>query len=138
VLIMVGLSLFLVSIMLVHRLGTRALRRADAWDCGHRENIPETQYTGESFSQPLRRVFGATVFAAREEVVMPPPGDDSPATHKVHMIDPVWSGIYETLGKGIGLIADQVNRLQFLTVRHYLMMMFTALVFLLLVVAVRQ
>jgi formate hydrogenlyase subunit 3/multisubunit Na+/H+ antiporter MnhD subunit len=138
VLIMVGLSLFLVSILLVHRLGTRALRRADAWDCGHRENIPETQYTGESFAQPLRRVFGSTVFAAREEVVMPPPGDEAPATHRLRMIDPVWSGIYESLGWTVGKIADQVNRLQFLTVRHYLLMMFTALVFLLLVVAVRQ
>jgi hypothetical protein len=35
-------------------------------------------------------------------------------------------------------IADHVNRLQYLTVRGYLLMMFLTLVFMLLVVAVRQ
>jgi formate hydrogenlyase subunit 3/multisubunit Na+/H+ antiporter MnhD subunit len=138
VLVMVGLSLFLIIIMLVHRLGTTAVRRADAWDCGHREDLPDAQYTGQSFAQPLRRTIGSTVFSAREEVEMPEPGDDSPARHRVHMIDPVWVYIYAQIERFVGAVADRVNRLQFLTVRHYLLMMFAALVFLLLVVAVRQ
>lgn len=138
VLVMVGLSLFAIAIVLVHRLGTTALRRADAWDCGHVEDIPQTQYTGQSFAQPLRRVFGHTIFAARESVEMPEPGDNRPARHRVSMVDPVWTYLYEGLAKGVDRIADQVNRLQFLTVRGYLLMMFVTLVLLLLVVAVRQ
>ncbi|MBR9972516.1 hydrogenase 4 subunit B [Magnetospirillum sulfuroxidans] len=138
ILMMFGLSLFAIAIFVVHRLGTQALRRADPWDCGHPEDIPQTQYTSQSFAQPLRRAFGHTIFQAREKVVMPEPGDMAPATHKVSMIDPVWSGLYLPLVRGIDWIADHVNRLQYLTVRGYLLMMFLTLVFMLLVVAVRQ
>lgn len=138
VLVMVGLALCGIAVLLVHRLGTTAMRAAPAWDCGHAEDIPETQYTGQSFAQPLRRSFAATIFRARETVIMPEPGDDSPARHQLHIIDPIWVGLYERLGRVVGAIADQVNRLQYLTVRRYLLMMFCTLVFMLLVVAVRQ
>lgn len=138
VLMMVGLVLFGVAILLVHRLGTVAIRAADAWDCGHAEDIPATQYTGQSFAQPLRRSFAATIFRVRETVVMPEPGDNSPARHQLRMIDPIWEGGYVRLGRVVDAIADRVNRLQYLTVRRYLLLMFCTLVFLLLVVAVRQ
>ncbi|MDA8231970.1 MAG: hydrogenase 4 subunit B [Magnetospirillum sp.] len=138
VLVLVGLSLFTFTIALVHRLGTRALRRADAWDCGHRESLPDAQYSGQSFAQPLRRVFAATIFRARERVQMPEPGDCGPATHEVSLVDPVWQGLYASIGRLVDYIADRVNHLQFLTVRRYLLMMFGTLVFLLLVVAIRQ
>jgi NADH:ubiquinone oxidoreductase subunit 5 (subunit L)/multisubunit Na+/H+ antiporter MnhA subunit len=138
VLVLFGLGLFTAAILLVHRLGTQALRRAEPWDCGHAEDLPDAQYGGQSFSQPLRRVYAATVFHARERVEMPEPGDTAPAVHTVTMVDPVWQGLYETLGRGVDFVADRVNRLQFLTVRRYLLMMFGTLVLLLLVVAVRQ
>lgn len=138
VLTMFGVGLFALAIFAVHRLGTQAIRRADPWDCGHPEDIPQTQYTGQSFAQPLRRAFGHTLFRARETVVMPEPGDNQPAQHRVDMIDPVWSGLYAPLVRVVDWIADQVNRLQYLTVRGYLLMMFMTLVFMLLVVAVRQ
>lgn len=138
VLVMVGLALFGIAIALVHRLGTRAIRAADAWDCGTPEDNPATQYTGQSFAQPLRRSFGATVFRARETVIMPQPGEDAPARHKVSMTDPIWTGLYLRLAKVVDAVAEHVNRMQYLTVRRYLLMMFCTLVFLLLVVAVRQ
>ena len=138
ILVMIGLALFAMAIFVVHRLGTQALRRADAWDCGHAEDNPATQYTSQSFAQPLRRAFGHTLFAARETVTMPDPGDNGPARHRVSMIDPLWSGLYAPLGRVVDWLADQVNRLQYLTVRGYLLMMFLTLVFMLLVVATRQ
>ncbi|MEW5727323.1 MAG: hydrogenase 4 subunit B [Pseudomonadota bacterium] len=138
ILVAMGLLLCGLAVMLVHRLGTRALRVSPAWDCGHAEDIPQTQYTGHSFAQPMRRAFAATVFRARETVEMPEPGDDSPARHRVSMIDPVWDGLYRGLARLVDLLADQVNRMQFLTVRRYLLMMFATLVVWLLVVAVRQ
>jgi len=138
VLVMVGLGMVALTVFAVHRLGTTALRRSDAWDCGHREDIPQSQYTGQSFAQPLRRVFAETLFAAREEVEMPEPGDLGPASLKVTVIDPIWLGLYASIMWLIDFIADRVNVLQFLTVRRYLLMMFATLVILLLVVALRQ
>ena len=89
-------------------------------------------------SRRLRRSFGATVFRARETVIMPQPGEDAPARHKVSMTDPIWTGLYLRLAKVVDAVAEHVNRMQYLTVRRYLLMMFCTLVFLLLVVAVRQ
>ena len=40
----------------IHRFASRAVRRAPAWDCGFPDPRPETQYTGSSFTQPIRRV----------------------------------------------------------------------------------
>lgn len=138
VLVMIGLALFGIAIAVVHRLGNTRVRAADAWDCGTPDDSPDTQYSGQSFAQPLRRSFGATVFRARETVVMPQPGDDAPARHRVHMIDPIWNGLYLRLARLVDAVAERVNRMQYLTVRRYLLMMFCTLVFLLLVVAVRQ
>ena len=138
VVLLSGLALIAATVFVVRRLGTRALRRAPAWDCGHREDIPDAQYSADSFAQPLRRVFGGWLFGAREEVFMPAPGDTEPARFTLHMRDPVWDGLYRPLGRAVSLAADLVNRLQFLTVRRYLLMMFGTLVILLLVVAARQ
>ena len=63
----------------IHRLASDKLRRAPLWDCGAPDASPATQYTAGSFVQPIRRVFGTTVFRAREIVEMPPPGDIRPA-----------------------------------------------------------
>jgi formate hydrogenlyase subunit 3/multisubunit Na+/H+ antiporter MnhD subunit len=113
-----GAVLMSLAVFTVHRWGTRALRRAPAWDCGHREDIPDAQYTPESMAQPLRRVFGATLFSAREAVDMPMPGDMSPARFSVETRDPLWQGLYEPVARWLNAAADQANRLQFLTVRR--------------------
>lgn len=138
VMLLSGALLMSLAVFTVHRWGTRALRRAPAWDCGHREAIANAQYTPESFAQPLRRVFGTVFFSAREKIEMPVPGDMAPARFTLSMRDPLWQGLYLPLAALIGKAADQANRLQFLTVRRYLLMMFMTLVVLLVVVAVRQ
>ena len=40
-------------------LASGALRRAPAWDCGFPDPQPATQYSAESFAEPLKRVFGS-------------------------------------------------------------------------------
>ena len=89
-----------------------------------------------SFAQPIRRVFGTSVFHARETVEMPPPGDMRPARLTVEMHDVIWDTIYAPIAIGIGIVADRLNRLQFLTIRQFLSFVFGALVFLLLVLAI--
>ena len=120
----------------VHRLASDRLRRAPAWDCGYPDPSPATQYTATSFAEPIRRVFGTVLFQAREQVEMPPPGDTRPARLTVQMTDPIWDWLYAPLARAVGIAADRLNRLQFLTIRQFLTLVFCALVILLLVLAV--
>ena len=120
----------------IHRLASDRSRRAPAWDCGYPDASPATQYTAASFAQPIRRVFGTLVFRATETVEMPPPGDTRPAKFTVTLSDPVWDTLYAPLVAAIGTAADRLNRLQFLTIRQFLSLVFAALVCLLLVLAI--
>jgi hydrogenase-4 component B len=120
----------------IHRFASHAIRRAPAWDCGFPDPSPITQYTAGSFAQPIRRVFGTLVFRAREEVDMPAPGELRPARIQVRLRDLAWDGIYAPVAGAVGFAADRMNRLQFLTIRRYLTLVFLALVLLLLVIAI--
>ena len=120
----------------IHRFASNRLRRAPAWDCGYPDASPATQYSAMSFAQPIRRVFGTVVFRARETSVMPPPGDIRAARLTVELRDLIWDFLYAPLAAGIGVGADRLNRLQFLTIRQFLTLVFCALVILLLVLAV--
>jgi len=123
------------AIAVIHRFASRSLRRAPAWDCGFPDGSPVTQYTAGSFAQPIRRVFGTLAFGAREEVEMPPPGALQPARLRVVLVDRIWDVLYAPLAAAVGLAADRLNHLQFLTIRRYLSLVFLALVTLLLVLA---
>jgi formate hydrogenlyase subunit 3/multisubunit Na+/H+ antiporter MnhD subunit len=120
----------------IHRFASDKLRRAPAWDCGYPDVSVATQYTASSFAQPIRRVYGSVVFGAREIGEMPPPGDVRPARLRVELHDRIWETIYAPLAAAVMHAADRLNRLQFLTVRQFLSLVFTALVILLLVLAI--
>jgi formate hydrogenlyase subunit 3/multisubunit Na+/H+ antiporter MnhD subunit len=124
------------AVYLIHRFGSHALRRAPAWDCGFPNQDPMTQYTAGSFAQPIRRVFGAVVFRARETVKMPPPGDPQPARFHVVVKDLIWDYLYAPLVAFVEFASGKLNYLQFLTIRRYLSLVFIALVTLLLVLAI--
>ncbi|MDP1737937.1 MAG: hydrogenase 4 subunit B [Caulobacter sp.] len=119
------------SALLVRAVAAKAMRRAPAWDCGFPDPRPATQYSPSSFAQPLRRVFGALVFGARERVEMPAPGTTGPARFTLRIHDFVWEGLYLPIAAGVGRIAERLNHLQFLTIRQYLSLVFGALVLLL-------
>lgn len=118
-----------------HRLGSRASRRAPAWDCGFPDPSPATQYSAGSFAQPLRRVLGGTLLAAHEEVEMPPPGDPAPARHRVTQHDLIWEIAYLPVARSVLRVATLANRLQFLTIRRYLALVMASLVSLLVVLS---
>ena len=95
-----------------------ALRRAPAWDCGYPDASPATQYTAESFAQPIRRVFGTVaVPRARDASTMPPPGDSGPARLRSSCSDP--SGRHSMRRSPAASLTrrERLNRLQFLTIR---------------------
>ena len=125
------------SAFLVHRFGSPVLRRAPAWGCGFPQGGAETQYSATGLAQPLRRVFGSLIFAARSEGSLPPPGDTSPAVLRRTSRDPAWAFLYAPLGRAAQATAETLNRLQFLTIRSYLSLVFATLVLLLITLAIR-
>jgi hydrogenase-4 component B len=125
----------LLAVVVIHRFASQALRRAPAWGCGFSDPTPAAQYSGASFAQPLRRVFGM-VFAARERVVLPAPGDIRPARFTLELNDQIWDTLYAPIVGAVGFAADRLNRFQYLTIRQYLSLVFLALVSLLAVLAI--
>ncbi|MCR8725515.1 hydrogenase 4 subunit B [Frigidibacter sp. ROC022] len=115
----------------VHRFASDRLRRAPAWDCGFPDASPLTQYSAGGFAQPIRRVYGTDLLGARETVTMPPPGDTGPARHELLVGDPSWNGIYLRLALAVTYVTTRMNRLQFLTIRRYLTLVFMSLIVLL-------
>jgi len=124
------------AVFFIHRFASRALRRGPAWGCGFADPTPAAQYSGESFAQPIRRVFGTNLFHARDHVEMPPPGDLRPARLRIELHDLIWEGIYAPIVVAIGVSSEWLNQLQFLTIRRYLSLVFATLVTLLLVLAI--
>ncbi len=122
----------LAAIEIIHRFASRAIRRGPAWDCGFPDRSPVTQYTAGGFAQPIRRVFGESIFRATERVEMPAPGDIRPATLTITLRDLVWDFIYAPVVTGIQFATEKLNKLQFLTIRKYLTLVFVALIMLLL------
>ena len=122
----------------IHRLASDRVRRSSAWDCGFPDASPATQYSAGSFSQPIRRVFGTVLFRARERVQMPRPGELQPARLTVERRDLLWDALYLPAARAVGAAARVLNRVQFLTIRAYLSLVFGALVALLAVLAIWQ
>ena len=124
------------AVYFIHRFASHALRRGPAWGCGFSDPTPAAQYSGGSFAQPIRRVFGTLAFHARDHVLMPAPGDIRPARLRIELHDLIWEGMYEPIATAVGRSSERLNRLQFLTIRRYLSLVFATLVTLLLVLAI--
>ena len=124
------------AVFFIHRFASHALRRAPAWGCGFSDATPAAQYSGESFAQPIRRVFGTLMFHARDHVTMPPPGDTRPARLRIELHDLIWEGMYQPIASAVQRSSERLNYLQFLTIRQYLSLVFGTLVTLLLVLAI--
>ena len=119
----------------IHRFASDALRRAPAWDCGFPDASPATQYSAESFAQPIRRVFGSVAYVTRERIDMPGPGETRAARFDLTLEDRIWDELYVPLIAFVERVSLRLNRLQFLTIRQYLSVVFGALVTLLVVLA---
>ena len=120
----------------IHRLATRSLRRGPAWDCGYPDPSPLTQYTAASFGQPIRRVFGTTVFRASEHVDMPAPGQTRAAVYEARVHDVIWETLYLPIAWTVDVLSKLFNKAQFLSIRLFLSLVFVALVVLLLGLAI--
>lgn len=122
----------------IHRIASRATRRAPAWDCGYPDQGATAQYGAGSFAQPIRRVFGTLVMRSRERVRLPAPGDTAAALFELEVRDTIWDLLYAPVIGLVRWLAERLNALQFLTIRRYLMLVFGALVALLVLFGVSQ
>lgn len=135
--VLLGLA-FAFALLALRRWGSAAHREGPAWACGFAAapawlpfGDPLIQYGGASFAQPIRRVLGTMLLAAREQVDTPEPGDASPASFSVSLQDPAETYLFTPLARihhGIGRLADTI---QFLPSGRALMLVFVALILLL-------
>jgi hydrogenase-4 component B len=124
------------AVFFIHRFASHALRRGPAWGCGFTDPAPAAQYSAGSFAQPIRRVFGTMAFNAKDQVDMPPPGDTRPARLRIELHDLIWETMYAPIAGAVSRSSERLNRLQFLTIRQYLSLVFVTLIVLLLVLAI--
>jgi NADH:ubiquinone oxidoreductase subunit 5 (subunit L)/multisubunit Na+/H+ antiporter MnhA subunit len=142
------LLLVLAALLTVFVLRVRAVqghRTGPAWDGGFGApppwlpfGDPLTQYGGGSFAQPLRRVLGPALIRARAQVDMPPPGDTRPALFAEQGSDPAETLVFAPAARLRSRLSTLADRLQFLTVRQSLTVIFVALVTFLAVIAVLE
>jgi formate hydrogenlyase subunit 3/multisubunit Na+/H+ antiporter MnhD subunit len=147
-----GLSILMLLALLgagcfwaIRRFAVQGHRSGPAWDCGFGAapawlpfGDPVTQYAGESFAQPLRRALGVTILGSREHVDMPEPGEIRAASIAVHIADPADVLLFGPVAVLRDRLSGIADRMQFLTVRRTLAVMFTVLVLFLAVVAVME
>ena len=125
------------AVFFIHRFASHALRRGPAWGCG----FSDADARGAVFRRKLRpadppRVRHAACSTPAIMSTMPPPGDIRPARLRIELHDLVWEGMYAPIAGAVGFSAERLNRLQFLTIRQYLSLVFATLVTLLLVLAI--
>jgi hydrogenase-4 component B len=125
----------LAALQIIKTIWPRPVRRAPPWDCGYVDPSPATQYSGSSFAQPVRRALGAIAFPVRERLDMPLPGETRAAHFSVEIGDRFISYLYEPLSKAVWFCAGRLDFVAFLAIQEYLALVFAALVFLLLIVA---
>jgi len=125
----------LTTMAAVHLFATRKTRRSPAWDCGFPDPSPATQYTASSYSQPLRRVYGGVVYSATETVDMPPPGSLREGRFRIRFTDYLWRFLYAMPAKALWALSERFDHIHYLTIRRYLVLMFSTLIVLLVITA---
>jgi hydrogenase-4 component B len=139
--LVLGLSAAFV-VWLARRHASPGHRVAPFWDCGFYAppawlpfGDPLTQYSGGGFAQPLQRTFGAALLRAQEHVDTPDPGETRPGRIVVEMHDPSERLLFGPVAAARARLSDFAERVQALSVRRTLSLMFAALILFLVVVA---
>jgi formate hydrogenlyase subunit 3/multisubunit Na+/H+ antiporter MnhD subunit len=133
----VGLTLWL-----VRRRAAPGVARGPAWDCGFIAAPPDlpfgdpaTQPSAAGFGQPLRRMLGESLLAARESVTMPPPGATRAAVLEAGFHDPALAALEGPVARWRDAVALQAERLRDLSIRQCLGLTFGAVVLMLALLA---
>ncbi|WP_052388759.1 proton-conducting transporter transmembrane domain-containing protein [Belnapia moabensis] len=141
VILLLGLALVLLWVV-VRRHSPAVAERGPAWNGGFIDAPPEfvfgdplSQPSAAGMAQPLRRMLGGTLLAAREAVTMPRPGDPRPARLEAGFEDRAALALPTRTARLRDAVAGQVERLRGLTLRGSLSLGFATLVGLLALLA---
>lgn len=144
VLFLLGLAGF-VTMAVLRARAVGGHRTGPAWDGGFGAappwlpfGDPLSQYAGGSFAQPLRRVLGGTLMAARATATMPPPGDTAASIYIETATDPAETALFRPAARLRTRLTSVADRMQFLTVRQILSVMFAVLIAFLTFVALME
>jgi NADH:ubiquinone oxidoreductase subunit 5 (subunit L)/multisubunit Na+/H+ antiporter MnhA subunit len=127
---------------LVRRRAPAGVARGPAWDCGFIAapahlpfGDPTTQPSAAGFGQPLRRMLGESLLAAREHVTMPPPGTTRASVLEAGFSDPALVALEGPLPRWREALSTQAERLRDLSIRQCLGLTFGAVVLMLALLA---
>jgi formate hydrogenlyase subunit 3/multisubunit Na+/H+ antiporter MnhD subunit len=130
------------AVWVVRRRAPAGVVRGPAWDCGFIAapphlpfGDPSSQPSAAGFAQPLRRMLGAGLLGAREQVVMPAPGETRAAILRAGFADPVLVALEGPLTRWRDSAATQAERLRSLSIRQCLGLTFGAVVLMLVMLA---
>jgi len=128
----------LVLFAFLHGKGTTKARIAPTWDCGFVALSPRMQYTSNSFTMPLRRIF-VTVFLIDEKVEKTMRKNTklnvADVRYSLHIQEHCWVHVYQPIERGVNRIAKQVGRIQTGNIRTYISYSLATLILLLWVVS---
>ncbi len=129
-------------ILLLRRRSPPGVTYGPVWNCGFIDPPPHlpfgdplTQPTAGGIAQPLRRMLGAPLLAARESVDMPEPGETRAARYEASFADPAWKLVFHPAARLRDALADRAEWLRGLTIRQCLSLSFGTLVLLLVLLA---
>ncbi len=119
--------------------GAAPARRCYPWDCGFGQLNHRMEYTSTSFTQPIRRVFGA-VWKVDEAVETTTAGGGpiprvTGIHHHLHVQDWSWLKVYLPIGRLVLEAAKRIGFIQTGSIHTYLKYSFGTLVFLLWIVS---
>lgn len=129
-------------LLLVRRRSPLPVNHGPVWNCGFIAppahlpfGDPLTQPGGAGIAQPLRRMLGEPLLAARERVDMPEPGEVRAARHRAGFADPSQGLLLRPATALRRHIAARAERVQDWTIRRLLSLGFGTLVALLVLLA---
>ena len=111
----------------------KAIHRVPLWDCGFQKITTRMQYTGTSFSMPLRRIFGF-LFRVREDVRIDAPRHKAfpqRIRYRLRVRDRLWGWLYSPVADVSFWVARRVGRLQQGRIQAYLIYSFVTIIVLL-------
>ena len=127
VVLVVIVAVVLATLLVVHRVWHRRVRRAPAWDCGFPLLTARMQDTAEGFGQPIRQIFEPFF---RIERHLPAPSDAAP-TYSMRASDRFWGWLYGPIARVVERLASVAGLLQQGRIGIYLLYSFATLIALL-------
>lgn len=114
-----------------------AIHRGPLWDCGFEKMDTRMQYTGTSFSMPIRRIFGF-IFMIKEDVrIEAPTGAPGHKAfprsihYRLRVRDRMWGWFYNPVADASFWIARKTGKLQQGRIQAYLVYSFVTIIVLL-------